>query len=305
MLMTNVKTLVIGIILILALSARAESPDGLSMLKNDANARASGLGAACVSITGDPNLVPYNPAAAIAVGTFDASFGHTIHWDRIRFESAFFGADIMPRLTAHGAIRFAAVDDLEKRGLVPTDEPEALFDAHDISFKAGAAYAVTEKVTAGAAFGWFIQEIEGYRGSAFNLDLGAAVDLTESVDLGLSVTSLGSDFSITKANQKGSRDIALPTAYRMGVSYHWTRWTPILAAADIVHADDDLHLHLGAEAQLHKEFHLRAGYRSGYDTKNFSAGASFTRRNIRVDYAFLPFSDNLGTSHLFNLTFSL
>jgi hypothetical protein len=52
-------------------------------------------------------------------------------------------------------------------------------------------------------------------------------------------------------------------------------------------------------------FSVRAGYMSGYDTKDFTMGASFGYRNIIVDYAFVPFGHNLGNSHLFNLTFTL
>ena len=41
----------------------------------------------------------------------------------------------------------------------------------------------------------------------------------------------------------------------------------------------------------------------GYDTKNFTAGASFVHRTLTLDYAFVPYTGELGTTHLFNLTF--
>ena len=46
---------------------------------------------------------------------------------------------------------------------------------------------------------------------------------------------------------------------------------------------------------------------SGYDVKDFTAGATFhlARYRLAVDYAFVPYKENLGTSHLFNLTFVL
>jgi len=150
--------------------------------------------------------------------------------------------------------------------------------------------------------GWFLEEIAGYRGSAFNVDIGATATLSDRINAGASITNLGPSFNLTKAAQRGSRDIPLPTAYRLGASYRYSYW---LGAADIVHLDDDLHLHLGIEAELREMFHLRAGYMIGYDTKNFTAGASFTMHEVTVDYAFVPFTSNLGTSHLFNLTFSL
>jgi hypothetical protein len=88
----------------------------------------------------------------------------------------------------------------------------------------------------------------------------------------------------------------------VGGSYRYDRY---LGAVDAVIVDDEFHLNIGAEATLHEYVSLRAGYMANYDTKNFTAGASFTRRNITVDYAFVPYTNNLGTTHLFNLTFSL
>jgi len=280
-----------------------EAVDGLFMLKNDHGARASAMGAASAAIVADVNALAYNPAAAVGLDKFTASFGHTVHWENIRLESAFFGANLFPDLYLHGGIRYAADDEIEKRGLAPTEEPEALFDAHDISFKGGLAYRISPRVSAGAAMGWFIEEIEGYRGSAFNVDLGAIASVNEQLDLGAAVTNLGSSFTITKANQRGSDDIPLPTAYRAGGSYLYRGY--YRGVVDFVYFDDVFHVHIGAEAQLHEMFGLRAGYMTGYDTKNFTTGASFGYRNITVDYAFVPFSRSLGNSHLFNLTFTL
>lgn len=280
-----------------------EVVDGLFMLKNDHGARASGMGAAVVAIGSDANGIAYNPAAAVGLDKFTASFGHTVFWENIRMESAFFGTGLSPNLYLHGGIRLGAADDLEKRGDVPIPEPEAIFDAHDISFKAGLAYRLSPKYSVGAAMGWFFQEMDGYRGSAFNIDLGAQASINEQIDLGASVTNLGSSFTITKANQPGSNDIPLPTAWRIGGAYLYRSY--YRGVVDLVYTDDDMHVHLGAEAYLHEMFDVRAGYMAGYDTKNFTAGTTFRYRNIIVDYAFVPFTSNLGTSHLFNITFSL
>ena len=73
----------------------------------------------------------------------------------------------------------------------------------------------------------------------------------------------------------------------------------------MVIVDYEAHLHLGAEGRLHELFQLRAGYMFNYDSKNITAGASFTKRNFAVDYAFVPYENDLGTSHIINLTFRL
>ncbi len=285
----------------LVLSGTASAGDGLSMLKNDHSARAAGMAGAFVSISGDPNATVYNPAGATGVDKFTASFGHTFFWERIRMESGYFAANMAPRIYIHGGIRFAAVDELEGR-LSPTTEPYGLFDVHDVSFKGGLAYQISERVAAGFSAGWFIEKIEAWRGSAFNVDVGLLASPTDDVNIGASVTNIGSDFYLEKRGLRGSRDISLPTTYRLGGSY---RYSSYLGALDLVIADDKFHLHLGAESRPHELLALRAGYMFNYDTKNFTAGASFTKRNMTVGYAFVPFSGNLGSSHMFNFTFSL
>lgn len=291
--------LVIGAVIVVGGSARAD--DGLALLKVEPGARASGMGGAFVSIADDPFSPIYNPAALAGVTKFSASFGHTVYWDDIRLETGAFATNLNSRLFAHGAVRYATVDQLEFR-TAPTAQPEGLFDANDLSFKGGLAYRVTPKVTVGFGMGWFIEKIEAWRGSAFNVDLGVQVTPRENVSLGASATNLGSDFILENAGQPGSRDIGLPKTYRAGGSYRYDHYT---GAVDVVVVDDDPHVHVGAEADLHELFSVRAGYMTGYDTKNFTAGAALTHRNIRFDYAFVPYSNDLGTTHLFNLTFEL
>ena len=282
-------------------SMPAWGEDGVALLKNEHGARSAGMGGTMFSLGKDPNVVVHNPALAAGFEKFAASFGHTEFWENIRLESGYFAADLTQKLSAHGGIRYATVGELEGRTF-PTTNPQSVFEAHDISFKGGFAYQISPKVDVGLAAGWIIEKIGGYRGSAFNLDFGTTVHLKPNLDLGASVTNLGSNFKLEQAGIPGSDDISLPTAYRIGGAYKYQRY---LGAVEIVYLDDEAHVHLGAEAKINEIFSLRSGYMINYSTKNFTAGASFTHRNITVDYAFIPFSQNLGTSHLFNLTFSL
>ena len=287
---------------VIGLAAPAAGQDGLALMKVDPGARPSGMGGAFVSIAGDPMASAFNPAGAVGSEQFVASLGHNDYWENIRLETGYFSARWSERLYLHGGIRFAAVDDLESR-LTPTAEPEGLFDAHDVSLKAGVAYKISDKIAAGVAAGWFIEKIESWRGSAFNIDLGLIGKPRPGLTVGASVTNLGSDFTLGYSGRE-SAEISLPTAYRFGASYQYQRY---LGAVDLVYLDDDAHVHVGAEARLHEYLSLRAGYMSGYDVKDLTAGASFhlTRYRLAVDYAFVPYSDNLGTYHLINLTFEL
>lgn len=288
-------------LLLLVNSGSVAAQDGLALMKVEVGARASGMGGAFVSVITDPNSTAYNPAGVVNTDKFSASFGHNTYWSDIRIETAYFGSGLTSRSWIHGGIRYAAVSDLESR-LGPSTDPDGLFDAHDVSFKGGLAYRVTSKLTAGAAFGWFVEKIDMYRGSAFNVDLGIIYQVRPDINIGASVVSLGPDFSLSVAGKPGTEDISLPTTYRVGGSYSYDKY---LGALDVVIVDDEAHVHLGAEGRLHEYVSLRSGYMINYDSKNFTAGASFIRRNFTIEYAFVPYSNDLGTSHLFNLTVTL
>ncbi len=286
---------------LLTFAGSASAQDGLALMKVEVGARPSGMGGAFVSIISDPNSSAYNPSAAVNTSQFAASFGHNTYWSDIRIETAYFGSNFTNRSWIHGGIRYAAVSDLESR-VGPSTDPDGLFDAHDVSFKGGFAYRLTDKLTAGAAFGFFFEKIDLYRGSAFNADLGLLYEATPKINVGASVVNLGPDFSLSVAGKPGTGDISLPTTYRLGGSYRYDKY---LGAADLVIVDDEAHLHLGAEGWLHEFVAVRSGYMINYDSKNFTAGASFVRRNFTIEYAFVPYSNDLGTSHLFNLTVTL
>jgi hypothetical protein len=270
-------------------------------MKIEPGARPSGMGGAFVSVGGDPFSPPYNPATASQADKFRASFGHIEYWENVRLETGYFAAPLKGRFSIHGGIRYASLGEIEVRS-IPTSDPEAIADANDISFKAGVAYRFSDKVSAGFGTGWYVEKIEAWRGSAWNVDLGLLAMPTSQLALGASVTNLGPDFNLEKTGIVGSRDISLPTTYRVGASYRYRRF---LGAFDIVVLDDQFHAHLGAEARLHEILAVRAGYMANYDSKDITAGTSFTHRNLTVDYAFVPYSNDLGTTHLFNFTVEL
>ncbi len=292
-----------GLLVLISACVQAATQDGLALMKVEPGARPSGMGGAFVSIMSDPMSSAYNPAGAAGIKQTEVTFGHNQYWENIRLETGYVAAPLSNKLFIHGGVRFASVSDIESR-LIPSGEPDYLFDAHDVSLKAGVAWKIHDKVTAGFAAGWFIEEIGTYQGSAFNVDLGLTATPIDSLTVGLSAVNLGSEFNLSYSGGLSSDDISLPATYRLGGSYRYLKY---LGAADIVIVDDETHLHLGVEGEVYPRFVLRSGYMFGYDVKNFAAGASFhvPRYRIVVDYGFVPYSEGLGTTHMFNLTVGL
>ncbi len=294
------RIMTLGILLVLAVG-RVAALDGLALMKVDVGARPSGMGAAFVAIADDPHSPSYNPAAAVGNSQFGASFGHNAYWNNVRLETGYMATPLSGKTYIHAGIRYATVDDIEAR-TIPSSDPVTLFSAADMSFKVGVAYQLTNKVAAGIGVGWFIEKIDEWRGSAFNVDLGVLAQVRPDLTVGASVTNIGSSFILESGGRPGSRDITLPVTYRAGGAYRFDRY---LAALDLVYVDEKIHAHLGAEAKLHESLSVRAGYMANYDTKSITAGATFRWHNFAADYAFVPYSNDLGSSNLINLTVRL
>ncbi len=293
-------TIILTLIL-LSWTQTAIAQDGLALMKTGHGSKQTGIGEAVVSLVNNVNGSHYNPASIRSIDKFSASFGHTKYWDNIRLESGFFAAPLTDKINLHGGIRFASVDSLQEREN-PTEQPDSYFDFQDISFKTGITYVENEKLSLGLSLGIFFEKNGRWSGSAFNADVGIHYRATDKIQLGAAATNLGSSFQLSSGGDVSSNDISLPTRFSVGGNYQFDQFFTTL---DLVVLDDELKVHLGGEAQLHEMFQFRAGYMFNYDSKDLSVGAAFTKRNIIIDYAFVPYSNYLGSTHLFNFTFSI
>jgi hypothetical protein len=275
--------------------------DGLALLRIASGARQAGMGEATVAVSDNITGLSYNPALLSKLKKFTFSFGHTSYWEDVRQETGYAAGKLTDKIFFHSAIRFAVVDNIEQR-IFPTPEPISVFDAHDISFKTGLAYKYNSRLTLGAAIGLITEKIETWQGTAFNIDFGFFYSYNKNLAIGASVVNLGKSFNLSKAGSVDSRVITLPTRYSTGVSLKNEVYNGML---DVVYLDDELKLHSGLEVKVHEMFMVRSGLMLNYDSKNFSAGMSFYKRNITVDYAYVPYSNDLGATHMFNFTFSL
>jgi len=279
--------------LITGASVSAGAVSGLKLLTIDPGARPAGMGGAFASVVADPYSAAYNPAAAYRIGPLAASVGYNSYWQNVSIESGYLAFE-KKKITYMTGVQYAAVNDIQGR-VAPTSD-YLPFDAHDIAIKTGASFKIDKDMTFGFMLGWLFEKIEQYRGSAFSADLGLLATPLERLNVGLAVLNLGSKMKIREESYK------LPTTFRAGASYQYKNFLPAL---DFVVQDDKLHAHIGGEYNITNGFFLRAGYRTGYDLTGFSAGAGFSKSNLRIDYAFVPNKNDFNDSHLINLTFQL
>ena len=283
------------LLILIACASPALALSGLSMMKVEIGARPVGMGGAFTAVVDDPMTAVYNPAGVGGVRGLAGVVGHIDYWENTAVNNGYVVFE-KHNIVFNAGIRYAEIGDLKAYGDVPSSEPLYLFENQTAIIKAGAAFRVHRLVTVGASIGWYFEKLDDYRGDALGADFGLLVTPIPRLTAGLAVLNLGTKMKIN------IDEYDLPTTTRFGVSYELDRFRPAL---DIVYFDDETRLHLGGEYTIREIFTLRAGYRSGYDSKDMSAGAGFRHRNFRIDYAYLPFDNEHDNTHMFNLTFTL
>ncbi|UCD18057.1 MAG: PorV/PorQ family protein, partial [Candidatus Zixiibacteriota bacterium] len=281
------KTKIIHLIVLVAMlgPSPAFSLSGLRLLTVESGARPAGMGGAFSAVAQDPSSFAYNPAAVYGLQGLNGTLGHNTHWENVSIETGYISFTKRD-VTISTGLQFGRVGELQGRNDTVPSSDYIPFDAHDISFKAGASYEFEKNVILGFSLGWMFEKIDMYRGSAFNFDIGMLFRVMPYLNVGASVLNIGSTLQLR------DRAFDIPTTIRAGASY---RYDKLRAVLDLIMFDDDkdegmdLRTHFGAEYRLIPDFTLRAGYRLGYESKSLSAGLGFSKRNFRIDYAFLPY----------------
>lgn len=284
----------------LALTTPVMALSGLRLLTLESGGRPTGMGGAFVAVEADPFSAAFNPAATYGQGGINGAFSHNSHWQDVAVEAGYISFAKHNAVFTTGVV-FGHVEGLQGRSDSVPSSVYYPFDAQDISIKTGVSYRFENRIVVGVMAGWMMEKIDTYTGSAINFDIGVLYKYSPELNFGASVQNFGSTVTLRE------EDFNLPTTFRLGGSY---RYDKLLGALDIVAFDDsnideyNLRVHVGGEYEAHENLFVRAGYRFKYESKSLSAGLGFRKRNFRIDYAFLPYSNELDDSHIFSLTFN-
>jgi hypothetical protein len=277
----------------------------LRFLTLAAGARAVGMGEAFTAQS-DGVVSPFwNPAALYGVQAPRMNFNHTQWFQDITaefFSSAIRGGDNVFGLS----LALGQVPDIEKRE-TSTEEPLALFDAHDFVLSFSYARNLGTRYALGFSTKWIYEKIDIWSASGLGFDLGgifapfAGTDksFVRNLTFGAAVMNLGSKMKFRQESY------SLPTQYKGGVSYsdEMEKWqSDYNIGLDLVKPrDDDLKAHLGGEYGLYGKLKLRLGYQMGYDDRDLSLGMGIRYKKYAIDYAFLPYKSDLGDVHCVSL----
>lgn len=270
--------------------AKAASPVAFTFLSVSPSARGASLGEAMTAVGGDVTSAFWNPALLLSTkgSTFSAQENFFIQGTDHTFLS--FGIK-QPKWGAGASLNFRHIGDLELRQS-PSSQPLGTFSENEAALSASFAYAATPSLFAGVSGKILYQKLEAYDNFGSGMDLGIFYRMNGRLAFGASVLNLGPDFTLVSAPSR------LPLSLRTGASFVWREF---LFASDILFPrGDGAKTGWGVERSI-RNLTLRAGYQTGHDEKNFSAGLGVAYRNFRLDYAFVPYQSDLGSAHRFGI----
>jgi hypothetical protein len=270
---------------------------GLSFLKLGVGGRALGMGEAYSAVAADPNAMFYNPAAMSQADDAQILLMHKEWIQGVK-------TDYLGALTTWKAFRFGlsvnstSVDDIELRS-VP-GPALGTFDARNAAIGLSLSYMITSSLSVGMTAKYLYEKILINEASGTGIDLGATYRTEWNILLAAGISNLGS------MNPLADEASTLPRIFRAGGAYAIPLQDmdgTLTVASDVVSITNDniTHVNVGAELEYHRTFALRAGYQTGYDTKNFSAGIGIYYNLLKFDYAYVPFTEDFGTTHTFSL----
>ncbi len=282
-----------AIILTGGYTTTATAATGMVELLNLTGPRQVAMGETPALFDPDPFNLDYNPALIVGLEKGRIGFSHN---EFIQDRNTNALAAVFPAKGADFGVhlRLSKIGDIEVRE-TPTSDPMYIAESYDFSIKAFSAIELLPRLQAGLSAGWLMEKIDVDRASIVVFGAGLAYYTDFNLALHASASNVGGKVKFVEQEDDP------PAIYRAGAGY---RWRDLTVNADYVNIKSgDGHMQFGAEYLLEQKLFLRAGYDTGYDSRDFSAGAGFIYEGFRVDYAFVPYQSDLGNSHRFSLTY--
>ncbi|HZY10256.1 MAG TPA: PorV/PorQ family protein [Bacteroidota bacterium] len=272
---------------------------GLTFLKLGVGARALGMGEAYSPIANDPTAIHYNPATLSLSKNSQLLLMHKEWIQDTRSE--FLGATTSIDEFSFGVgIYLSSVDNIEIRNI--PGPALATFTSRNAAMSIAASYKVNPSLSFGLTGKYLYEKIFIDEATGYGIDMGALYQTPFDINLAIAVNNIG---SMDKLREESSK---LPTIVRFGGSYEMriNSLDGILTAvSEIVKftGEDDVHGQFGVEFNYKNSFAVRTGYQSGFEAKNLSMGVGIKHDILRIDYAYVPFRYQLGSTHTISLGF--
>ncbi len=288
----------LGLIVTSTLLAGDGGKTGFAFLRIGTDARASSMGEAMVASANEASAAFWNPALlvlsdkssiSLSTGRWIEDVRHHVGAIKLGNDRAAWGLNVV----------FTGVDGIQVRE-IPSAEPTAVIASHDVAIGSSYARRLNDQWAVGAGVRYIYERIISSV-HAVGFDAGAHYDThlggeVERLTFGASLTHVG--FSGKFVNET----VPLPATFRFGARYRFTTsesdYAYVLAMDGVKLFKGDVYEHSGAEISYRQTFFVRAGYQFGYEARSWTSGLGIRLKDqLTIDYAFVPLSHSLGSTH--------
>ena len=274
------------------------SKKGLAFLKIDVDGRAAAMGGAYTALACGADAAFWNPAGLANAAQKNLVLMHNVWLDDITQEFASWQIMTGKHNLALSA-NLMIFPGIEVRGERPTEDPDGVTEA--INFYSALSYARTfSGWQAGVSVKYLFERYYLAQANGWAVDFGVQrMNVVKNLDWGLALANLGKMAVLQEVATP------LPLILRSGLVYH----LPFqflqgghLLSADVQYVKDEhLYLRAGSEWNMVQYLSLRGGLIYFKDGLRVSAGLGIKYSGFQLDYAFVPFMDDLGNSHRFSV----
>ena len=277
---------------------------GLSFLELGIGGRALGMGEAYTAIASDPSATYYNPAALSLSKKSQLLLMHKEYFQGTKTENIVASTSIN-QISIGFNVNATTISDIELR-TVP-GPALGTFTARYALIGLSGAYEFDSIISVGVTGKYLFEKIFTDEASGLAFDLGGMYMTPWDIRLGFAISNLGSMSELRNESTK------LPQTIRVGAGYV----IPVekidgtlTTSADIVSVvnKSKTYLYLGGEFNYKNTFSVRLGYQTSHESKNLSnnignisGGVGIRYSMFQVDYAFVPFRYDFGSTHTFSL----
>ena len=293
--------IILTLILVLLFAAESSATTGYSFLEIPVGARQSALGGAGVALESGPTSATYNPAVIAFAEHNSIVLMANRHFGDTRAQ--FFGATLKSKRFAFSPHYWGTrVGNIEFRN-APTRDPISEFDAINSALGASVSTRLTRSFAVGITGHYLYQKIHVESSDGYAFDVGGFwKSPVKGLSFGAAVNHLG------HVSEFIEDDVTLPTTVRGGATYERiiTGVGTVLVTAEGAGVKDNTPLYRGGvEFRAPQFVALRAGYTEGLEAQGMSFGFGLFHRGLRIDYAFIPYKEELGEGHRFSFGLNL
>lgn len=301
--MRAVRRSLAAILLAVLATPSSAAPPGFAFLNVPVGARGAGLAGAHASVATGPEAAFWNPAGLATVDGLQASATHVEFLSRLRHEQFALAG------RAYGGGLAASVRAMYSEAITARDElgnETGSFGTHDLEFRLAYGRRAAGGLSLGGAVELVRERLDDESAMTYAFGLGGAFEPARWPGLRVALVAdhLGPSARYSLGDAEGA-PVGLPASAQGGVSYRRAVGSGLALLGSLesrVTVGRTGVGMLGAElTHPASGMALRAGARLNDDESSMAYGAGCALQRLQVDYAFVPFRDDLGDTHRFSL----